>query len=685
MKKIITTIIILVPAIFLPLTTEFYDFNKQTLLAVGIGVVIIGLLIKYYRDKTLSIPATPLNLPILVLLLATTITIFTISPNKWESLLYPNGYGTTLLLTIWFFIVLSVWDVRNKSQLQTVLLIPSLFLSVMTIAQYAGAGINLVSDQPWAQIKTWNPTGSPLILMMFLLPIVPMLILEIIEKVKNNPENLKAPEMIVKEIGTVLVLITIALLTVQLTIDAKPAVLPIATGWAITAESSKNFATAFLGVGQLNYLYAFTTGRPPAYNALPLWNIRFTASSNYYLQLMTEIGIVGFIAYLFLMVRILRNCVKYLHGVMNKNYAHNYMLTGLVLSVIVIFVEQLFVPSNFLQLFLLYTLLACIAQYMITRHLTENSRVLFYILSIVGVIATLSLFNTIYRSWAAEYYMQKSLYALEAKNTKDAYDYQQFAIKSNPNIDKLQSVFSQTNMLYAVSLSQKKDLTDSDKELISKLAAASVQSGKTAVALNPFSVQNWENLAGIYRAMIGSIKDADIWTVQSYQQALALDPANPNLYLAMGGVYYAAKNYDTAINLFARSATLKRDYANAYYNLAAAYKEKKDWSNASQAMQAALANVPANSPEKKKAEDELIEIKKNIPNTPNTTDAGTPANTNNAPQSNNQQLENAGQTETQLTTPVKLNPEQIAPDLNKGRKTQPAESPSGTGSGTPSR
>jgi tetratricopeptide (TPR) repeat protein len=383
---------------------------------------------------------------------------------------------------------------------------------------------------------------------------------------------------------------------------------------------------------------------------------------------MTELGVVGFIAYIFLMFRVLKNGLKYLKGVMKRNYAYNYMLVGIMLSILIIFIEQLFVPSNFLQLFLLFTLLACISQYMITRQYTETSRILFYILSVAGVLSVITLFYTLYTTWMAEFYMQRSVYAIQAKNTKGAYEDQQKAVITNPNIDKLQSIFAQTNILYAISLSQKKDLSDQEKQTITQLAAAAAQEGKNAVSLNPYNVQNWENLAGVYRAMIGSVKEADVWTVQSYNQALRLDPTNPNLYLATGGVYFAAKNYDTAINLFAQAARLKPDYANAYYNLAAAYREKKDWGNAAQAMQLAIANVPNNSPDKKKAETELEEIKKNVPKAEST---------------GGQQLEDASQTEEKLTTPVNLDAQKAAPNIQQN-KTAPLPQSSNAPSAIPS-
>jgi tetratricopeptide (TPR) repeat protein len=196
---------------------------------------------------------------------------------------------------------------------------------------------------------------------------------------------------------------------------------------------------------------------------------------------------------------------------------------------------------------------------------------------------------------------------------------------------------------------------------LSKVLAQAVQSGKNAISTYPPKVNNWENLAGIYRAMIGSVKDADLWTVQAYQQAVRLDPMNPNIRLALGGVYYGAKNYDVAIEYFTQAANLKPNLANAYYNLSASYREKKDWERASQAMQRVIQIVPTSSEDRKKAESELEEIKKNIP---------APSN---APQG--KELINEGKTGSQIETPVDV-PGNVAPTDVIKETPRPSSSPS---------
>ena len=96
---------------------------------------------------------------------------------------------------------------------------------------------------------------------------------------------------------------------------------------------------------------------------------------------------------------------------------------------------------------------------------------------------------------------------------------------------------------------------------------------------------NWQNLSQVYRSLIGVGQNADQFSVASENQAIALDPYNPQLYVELGGVYYQLKLWDQAQNQFQVAINLKRDFANAYYNLGHALEEKGDLQNALAAYQ----------------------------------------------------------------------------------------------------
>ena len=87
-------------------------------------------------------------------------------------------------------------------------------------------------------------------------------------------------------------------------------------------------------------------------------------------------------------------------------------------------------------------------------------------------------------------------------------------------------------------------------------------------------------LASIYKNITGVAQNALAFSLDAYSGAIQRDPLNPALRLSVGGIYYAAKNYDLATRFFTDAINLKPDYANAYYNLSLAFKDKGDLQNA---------------------------------------------------------------------------------------------------------
>ena len=133
------------------------------------------------------------------------------------------------------------------------------------------------------------------------------------------------------------------------------------------------------------------------------------------------------------------------------------------------------------------------------------------------------------------------------------------------------------------------------------------------MALNPTKVTNVENLASIYRNLLNFAQGADAWTIAAYQQAAVLDPVNPNLRIALGGVFFAQKNYDEAVRIFQTAVDLKPDLPNAHYNLAAAFREKGQYERALASLDQVMQYITdKNSSDYQTASAEADELKKKI-------------------------------------------------------------------------
>ena len=177
------------------------------------------------------------------------------------------------------------------------------------------------------------------------------------------------------------------------------------------------------------------------------------------------------------------------------------------------------------------------------------------------------------------------------------YNYIREAIALNPYVDRYHSSLSQMSFALANSLARQEDLTDKDKETIAQLIQQAIGEGKASVTLNITRSINWNNLANIYQAIIPFAQGADQFAIQTYSQAVALDPVNPLPRISLGGVYYSLGRYDEAIRVFELAVIAKPDYANAHYNLAVALREKGEIEKAITQMEIVLSLVQKDSPD----------------------------------------------------------------------------------------
>jgi len=221
----------------------------------------------------------------------------------------------------------------------------------------------------------------------------------------------------------------------------------------------------------------------------------------------------------------------------------------------------------------------------------------------------------------ADYYHRLALDAVAENQGIVAYNNLVAAEKLNPYNDLYRTDLAQTNFALANAIASAKapteaspggSLTDQDKQNIQVLLQQSITEARTAVALSPKSAINWEILAMLYRQISGVAQNALVFSLDAYGRAIFQDPLNPNLRVNVGGVYYAVKNYDMAIRFFTDSINLKPDFANGYYNLSVALRDKGDLTNAQVLAEKLLTLVDKSSPDYKTVSDYLSDLKSRI-------------------------------------------------------------------------
>jgi len=498
-----------------------------------------------------------------------------------------------------------------------------IILSIVTIAFYFQPfkNINLPQFLSFLKNPTFTPVGSQLDLAILLGFFTIIGIVQIIKQ--GRPQGI-APTRKLLIIDYCLLIINLLALFLTAYSLVKPNVglinqtptliiPPFRLSWYAALEILKNPQTAIIGIGPDNFSAIFTRIKDFAYNQSPLWQINsFNVSHSAILQILTETGIFGLLAFGLLVFSGFKQLVKDGHG-------------GPPLQIIYLFIYLiicLFIfPPSLIIWFLFFVVLGLINQTTTTDVQTQNLASLPPIY-IGTVVISLALIGTsgyfLGRSYASEYYFKKSIEGIAKNNLKEVYDNQRQAIVLNPYIERFRTSFAQTNLVIANNLSSKikdKKISEQDRQTITQAIQAGIAEGKTVVTLNPQRANNWENLAVIYSNIINVAQEADVWTISAYQRAILADPQNPVYRVGLGGVYYSQNKYDDALRFFEQAVSIKPDWPNASYNYAWANFQVKNYPQAVNAMQNTLKliNQKTNKVDYEKVVKELEEFKKMLP------------------------------------------------------------------------
>lgn len=618
------------PFVFSTATTEAFLLPKQLLLTI---VVLLSLLIwgaKMLIEGKTKLRRTPLDLPVLILaifLLAS--SLFAV--NRADSLI---AVVPVLLTILSFFIITNI--VKSESSilfLVSTIVVSAAFIGLLTTLSYFKIYLFPFTA---THVSYFTPLGSLLEQAYYLVFIVPIALYFASPILKGNVTG----KTFIFSFAAGAIVLGIIFSIAQLLTTQKPFILPFETGFqtafAAFSQDTRRIAQGFFfGSGYGTFLNDFTRFKQAPYNLNPnLWYISFTQSSSFILELLATTGLLGLLSFLFISLKIIKK---------HPSHFSNPLTTSLVLIIIVAFL----LPFSYLSLALFLFLLALYATaqsflepkkyfevelHLVTlkkglialhpegrsetaeRGFTKIVPVSFCIIfllfaGVVGFFATRFLLSDIA--------FQKSLIAASNNNGSQTYQLEIQAITLFPYRDSYYRVFSQTNLALANALAttRAKDLQNDPQQqrILYSLIQQSINSARTATALSPQTALNWQNLGAVYRSLIGFGQNAENFSILATQQAVALDPANPQEYITLGGIYYQLGQYDNAIREFQTAANLKPDFANAYYNIGHALEQKGDLKGALDQYERVQTLVAKDQNNLKKINDEIAALKTKIP------------------------------------------------------------------------
>ena len=564
-KYIIYLIILLIPSFALSIFPNLYSFPKLTLLVFGVALITLLKAIRLVLLGKTKIRTGQFDFIVVFLLLTYLSSTFFQSPSKMEALSLPGTASIIISSSLLYFYV---GQLKKRKSIKLVLLSSGVLLSLIILLVTSGLFSKIPQLPAYLSNPLFNPMGGSslpsAILLITLLPLGVSLILK-------EKDFAKRALLIVSSI----ILVSGLAISVSNILPGKvstPVLLDFDTSWQIAAGAVKE--SPILGVGPGNYLTAFDQFRAISYNQTEFWANKFTSSRSYYLTIITETGLLGVAAITLLFVSLYR-LIKEIDPKKLFNSAS-------LLSLAILTVSFIFYPASISLIAIFFVLLALnnkrgevnINLSSQENKLSFSSRLPALLIS-VPVIIGVSVFTYLgVKVVRAETSYKRALNALAVNDGLGVYELMRQTLSLNPSDVRYHITHSQVNLALARAISQEEEVSDQDRQTITQLIGQAIEEAKAAVALNPQRSLNWEVLARTYQLIIAFSEGADAFAIQTFSQAIALDPLNPNLRIALGGIHYALGDYDSAIDLFKIAVLAKPDLANARYNLAVAYREK---------------------------------------------------------------------------------------------------------------
>ncbi len=640
LDKVSTKILRLVPLIlglvtplfFLPITVDYFAFNKYFFIAIIGTISLIAWCIRNLTRGKLHLTTSPSFIPLIILVLANIVSSVWLSPIHHVSL-----FGQTSLFFFFAIIYITVTSSqKNRFSIMSGiygLIISASLLSLFSLLQYFKLIDRLISSSNLFA-NFFNPIGGVLPALSFTLPILFATIIFVTGIKKWTLKIALFLSVLLMIIGTI---INVSYIFPNNTQQPVISILPLKAGWSIAVDTMKIWQTALLGTGPETFFSSFTRLRPVYLNLNKnIWDIRFSESSNFIFSLITTTGIIGSLAFLLSFLRPLIVSLKNGRNVEEKNI-HKFLIVALTTVIFSFFV----IPTGIVSLVLGIVLLICLT---ILYKLENQKSVKDLTISLSADSISSSTYHdlpetakssitTSFLPWLITFISVAILSAFWFFGSKIYFGsvaYKQAASLAitDPNLSYINyqeaAMLDTYNPYYPQKLSQiylsianaylsKENPSEDDKKNGTEFAQRSLDAAKISAKLDPMNVTVWENLFVIYRTLIPYAQGSANMAISHGLQAARVDPSNPTIYLQLGTLFYNLGDSDQAIKFFDRTIELKQNWDTPYFNLSSIYKAKKEYAKALQYVQTGLTYTDPNGESIKTVQEEIKALQKLVP------------------------------------------------------------------------
>jgi tetratricopeptide (TPR) repeat protein len=669
-KVLLWATIFLLPLFFLVNTPSALELSKQVLLVGLVGLAFLLWVGRMAVKSRINFRANFLFVPIFVLLIIFGLSAF-FGDYRVQSIWgFFGGESRSYISLVFFvaFFVLFVNNIRTKREIfitMIVLLISGVLTGVLGVLQLWGKFIIPIegTHNPFfntvGSVYLFSVYSSAMfllalnmliyvekvvwkivlgILTLFFFVILSIINIKIIWIALVVALALIFGKVIIgagkkeSSIGSVLLMIFLVL-SLLMILRGQPIVkkqLPIEV--LLTNKSSAKIAWQavkhdfLLGTGPANYINVYRLYRP--LNLGNFWATNFNTASSYFLTLASTVGVLGTLAFLFVVVV---GMIYLFKGMFSMDEKLSSLGIGIGSVWILLTILLFFYVANMTVLFMwwvMFALLVTILAFSPKTQLREFSTgsasskpsLLFsfvFVLIIIGVVVALYLQG---QKYMAAVHFNKALVA-DAKGE----DIQNVVNELNSAVllDGDRDLYYRNRSLAFFAIANKKisekgkDFNAEDAAFVSNNIKQALANAGRADELNPHDVDNKISLVNVYESLLPTMEGAGEKALDYAKKAVELDPHNPAVYQRLANIYVAMADLET-IKAQAKQEKELPDKAKEYLvlareNLNKAIELKPDFLSA----RLALVGVYDREGENDKAIEAMINARKASPTNPN--------------------------------------------------------------------
>jgi tetratricopeptide (TPR) repeat protein len=419
----------------------------------------------------------------------------------------------------------------------------------------------------------------------------------------------------------VLLTITLVFLLFRFSFSGLPAFpLEISLSQGTSFEILKNLPLKSLifGSGPGTFFYRWSKYKPEDINQTPFWGMRFFQPASEIFNLLITTGILGLLAFLFL----IGVCLKKIFGFVLTQIEtedpekKRFLLWGILVGFFSLVFLFFLYPANFSILFLFWLLVSFTALFeekkrktiaLQTSSLRALGFTFFLVLILISGISLAILYG---QKYLGEVRYTQGLRAWQRGEIEISKDYLRRATNLNPKMDLYWRDLSQILLFQLQGLLARTDLNQ--EEMISfarNLINEAVNSANQATVVDPNNVANWNIRGFVYHNLIGIVGGAEDWALISYERAKELEPVNPYIFTEIGKVYLLksdllaqqgnqeqrTENLKKAKENFEKAIELKSDYAPAHFQIAMIYIRENKINQAIEKLESTKVVAPFDS------------------------------------------------------------------------------------------